>query len=102
MSLTTPVRRSSPRRVSLDDSNPSHERVALGPSPCPSPHQRRSPCLQQQQEVASSSYQRRSPHLQHQREMGSSPYQRRSPRLEQQRETLSSHDPLIKLSVDVG
>ncbi|KAI9986941.1 hypothetical protein PInf_026018 [Phytophthora infestans] len=33
--------------------------------------------------------------------MGSSPYQRRSPRPEQQRETLSSHDPLIKLSVDV-
>lgn len=101
MSLTTPVRRSSPRRVLLDDSNPSHERVALGPSPRPSPYQRRSPCLQQQQEVASSSYQRRSPHLQHQREMGSSPYQRRSPRLEQQRETLSSHDPLIELSIDV-
>ncbi|ETI56492.1 hypothetical protein L917_00839 [Phytophthora nicotianae] len=83
MSLTTPVRRSSPRRVSLEDNTPSHERVAQGPSPRPS------------------QYQRRSPRLQHQREVGSSPYQRQSPRLEQQREALSSHDPLIKLSVDV-
>ncbi|KAE8970339.1 hypothetical protein PR002_g27147 [Phytophthora rubi] len=31
----------------------------------------------------------------------SSPYQRRSPRLELLREVVSSHDPLIKLSVDV-
>ncbi|ETL82538.1 hypothetical protein L917_17308, partial [Phytophthora nicotianae] len=30
-----------------------------------------------------------------------SPYQRRSPRLEQQRVVISSHDPLIKLLVDV-
>ncbi|KAL3668410.1 hypothetical protein V7S43_006498 [Phytophthora oleae] len=65
MNVATPVRRSSPRRVSLDANTPNQDRAAQGPNPRPSP------------------------------------YQRRSPRLELLRETVPSHDPLIKLSVDV-
>ncbi|KAJ8527292.1 hypothetical protein ON010_g14970 [Phytophthora cinnamomi] len=72
MSTATPVQRSSPRRVSLDANTPNQDQAAQ------ITNRRFSP------------YQSRSPHQ-----------VRRSPRLEQQREEVSSHDPLIKLSVDV-
>ncbi|KAJ8552254.1 hypothetical protein ON010_g10292 [Phytophthora cinnamomi] len=72
MSTATPVQRSSPRRVSLDANTPNQDQAA------------------QIIKRRFSPYQSRSPHQ-----------VRRSPRLEQQREEVSSHNPLIKLSVDV-